>query len=86
MIQEKNRVSQLGKLCKGIGEKLIASPIEDLDYEELVTAKKAGKLIIDHFKLKIHHNNEVYLVYVKFKDFGKKDLSLAEVNIVLSED
>lgn len=86
MIPEKNRVLELGELCVGIGKRLMVSPIEDLDYEELVQAKKAGKLIIDHFKLTVRHNNETYYIYAKFKDFGKKELSLVEINIALSED
>jgi len=86
MIQGKNRVTELGELCVEIGKRLIDSPIENLGHEELVQAKKAGKLIIDHFKLKVQHDDETYQVYVKYGDYGKKDLSLSEVSIILSED
>lgn len=83
MRKEKNKATELGELCEKIGKKLMATPIENLDHEELVQGKKSGKLFIDYFKLKVHLDDGAYQVYGKFKDMGGKGLSIAELMIVL---
>jgi len=85
MDKDKSKATEVGELCERIGKKLIASPTEDLNHEELVQGKKSGKIFIDYFKLKVSLDDEAYRVYAKFKDIGKKDLSLAEMMIVRSE-
>jgi hypothetical protein len=84
-MKEKIKVAELGEICTRIGKKLIASPLEDLKYEELVVGKKSDKTIVNHFKVEVIIDNESYNIYAKFKDFGKKDLDLAELTVLISK-
>jgi hypothetical protein len=84
-LKEKIKAAELGEICTRIGKKLIVSSIEELEYEELVIGKKAEKTIVDHFKVKVLLDGEAYNIYAKFKDFGKKNLDLAELTILINK-
>ncbi len=87
MDEEINNIKKLGEFCIQIGQKLISSSIEKLNYENLIQGKRSHKTIIDHFKLRINDkNNNAYQVYGKFKDYGKKELQISEVSIIFIED
>lgn len=86
MLLEKREIAELGEMCVRIGQKILSSPIEELNHEELVIGKKAGKTFIDHFKLKVTLNDDSYSVLGKFRDLGKKELSLNEIIIFLIQE
>jgi methyl coenzyme M reductase beta subunit len=87
MDEEIKNIKKLGEFCIQIGQKLISSSIEELNYENLVQGKRSQKTIIDHFKVGMSDkDNNAYQVYGKFKDYGKKELQISEVSIIFIED